>query len=144
MKRNISALTLNLLAALISFLVGTATQSLRFTSSDSPKENRTPVSVTAITQQIESPKPTFHSSNILRIASMLNQLVESEGRAKTNTFYVEEVNDEQRGGIFTQVYSKEDRSAGVQSTFTVDLTAFPRDNYFGVERCTVKGEFRRI
>lgn len=41
---------------------------------------------------------------------MLNQLVESKGIAKTNTFYVQEVDDEQRGGRFAQVYWKEDRS----------------------------------
>ena len=41
---------------------------------------------------------------------MLNQLIESKGTAKTNTFYVQEVDDEQRGGRFAQVYWKEDRS----------------------------------
>jgi hypothetical protein len=41
---------------------------------------------------------------------MLNQLVESKGAAKTSTFYVEEVNDEELGGEFTRAYWKEDKS----------------------------------
>lgn len=41
---------------------------------------------------------------------MLYQLVESKGTVRTNTFYVEGVDDEQRGGRFAQVYWKEDRS----------------------------------
>ena len=41
---------------------------------------------------------------------MLNQLVESKGKAKTNTFYVEEVNEAAPGGESTTVYWKEDKS----------------------------------
>jgi 2-methylisocitrate lyase-like PEP mutase family enzyme len=41
---------------------------------------------------------------------MLNQLVEIKGRAETNTFYVEEVDDEELGRRFTRAYWREDQS----------------------------------
>ena len=107
-----SALRFNLLAAISAFVIGTASESLRFPSNPFPQEERklpTAVSATTSPTIIDCPRPPSHSSNTSRIASMVNQLVESKGIAKTNTFYVQEVDDEQRGGRFAQVYWKEDR-----------------------------------
>ena len=108
-----SALRFNLLAAISAFVIGTASESLRFASNTFPQEERklaTAVSPTTSPTIIDCPPPPSHSSNTSRLASMVNQLVESKGIAKTNTFYVQEVDDEQRGGRFAQVYWKEDRS----------------------------------
>ena len=112
MGKNFRALCFNLVTALIAFVVGIATESLRFASNGFPQEGKvsTAVSATASPPVIDCPRPPSHGSNTSRIASMLNQLVESKGIAKTNTFYVQEVDDEQRGGRFAQVYWKEDRS----------------------------------
>ena len=106
-------LCFNLLAAISAFVIGTASESLRFASTRFPQDERkliTAVSPTTSPTIIDCPRPPSHSSNTSRIASMVNQLVESKGIAKTNTFYIQEIDDEQRGGRFAQVYWKEDRS----------------------------------
>ena len=113
MVNNMRALRFNLLAAISAFVIGTASESLRFASNPFPQEERkltTAVSPTTSPTIIDCPPPPAHSSNTSRLVSMVNQLVESEGTAKTNTFYIQEVDDEQRGGKFAQVYWKEDRS----------------------------------
>src|SRR5829696_1195010 len=113
MPGNISALRFQLLAAVISFVVGTAAASLRFTSNGLPQQKEEPTSAVAATAKaptLDCSRPRFHTSNTSRIVSMLYQFVESKGTARTKTFYVEEVDDEQRGGRFAQVYWKEDRS----------------------------------
>lgn len=107
------ALRFNLLAAISAFVIGTASESLRFASNPFPQDERkltTAVSPTTSPTIIDCPRPTSLSSKTSRIAAMVNQLAESKGIAKTNTFYIQEVDDEQRGGRFAQVYWKEDRS----------------------------------
>lgn len=107
------ALRFNLLAAISAFVIGTASESLRFASNPFPQNERkltTAILPTTSPTITDCPPPPSNSSNTSRIASMVNQLVESKGIAKTNTFYIQEVDDEQRGGRFAQVYWKEDRS----------------------------------
>lgn len=112
MKKNLRALRFNLLAAIVTFVVGTAVASFKFPSNVVPQDNdKIPTAdrATANPPAVDCPRTAFHTSNISRITSMLNQ-VESTGTAKTNTFYVEEVDDKERGGEFAQVYWKEDGS----------------------------------
>lgn len=110
------ALSLNLLAAMVSFVVGTAVASLGFKSNHFPQESgdlATAVTlrrVPPILDCSDCPRTSFRTSNMSRIASMLYQLIEYEGVVKSNTFYVLEVEDDTRGGEFAQVYWKEDRS----------------------------------
>ena len=108
------AVAVRLLAAIMTFVVGTTATSFMSTVSKHPVQARTEVIAAASTAEnrsaVDHVGPSFHTSSLSRIASMLYQLVESKAKVKTNTFYVEEVNDEALGGKFVRAYWKEDQS----------------------------------
>ena len=108
------AIVLPALCAVLTFILGITAASFKtIVVSDSACGSSEPnptVTAPVSPPVIDNPQPSFHSSDLSRIVSMLNQLVESKGQAKTNTFYVEEVNEEELGSVFTRVYWKEDKS----------------------------------
>jgi len=108
------AFVMPILSAGLAFIFGVTVASFKFLgSNNSAQKSSEPnptVAAPVIPTATDDSKSSFHSSNLSRIVSMLNQLVESKGAAKTSTFYVEEVNDEELGGEFTRAYWKEDKS----------------------------------
>jgi hypothetical protein len=85
------ALVLRLLSVVLTFIVGVTAASFKLiVPNNAAQKNSKPnptVTAPVCPPVIEYPQPSFHSSNLSRIVSMLNQLVETKGKAKTNTFY---------------------------------------------------------